>query len=385
MRNVTFYTLVTIICTLLLTACNGFFEKDNLPPPAPLPTLTPDEMHPHLIWSTRTGLGVGDEYLRLTPAISETTLYTTSSRGIVTAVNRADGRRIWETDTRLPLSAGPGIGLGTVVVGSRYGEVLALHDATGKIRWRSLVSGEILAKPAISQNKVIIKTTDGFVRALALSDGRKLWAFQQTEPNLILHGASTPLITDGKIIVGFANGNLAKLNLSDGQLLWLQTVSISEGAFAIERMIDIDANPLLFQHHIYAATYQGEVASLNWASGKIRWSHSISSYTGMTAEQNTLYITDANSFVWAFNAQTGTTKWKQTQLRRRDITAPAIIGNYLVVGDAYGYLHWLDKRDGHFVARDRIRPSLHAAPLVKDNTVYVFADNGVLRAYRLGQ
>ncbi|HEX4044718.1 MAG TPA: PQQ-binding-like beta-propeller repeat protein, partial [Gammaproteobacteria bacterium] len=182
--------------------------------------------------------------------------------------------------------------------------------------------------------------------------------------------------------LGFANGNLAKFSLREGQLIWTRPIATPEGAFAIQRMIDIDADPLVFQHTIYAATYQGNIASLDWTSGQSMWTHKISSYTGMAADQNTIYITDAQGYLWAFNAENGTVKWQQKQLAARILTGPAVLQNYVVVGDAQGYLHWLDKRDGHFVAREKIRP-LYTAPVVQGDVVYIYTHNGYLSAYTL--
>jgi outer membrane protein assembly factor BamB len=270
-----------------------------------------------------------------------------------------------------------------VVVGSRKGDVIALNQANGRQLWRQTIPGEILANPAVSDDVVVIKAVDGYTRALAVNDGHELWAFQQVEPNLILRGASTPIIRDRALIIGFANGNLAKLNLRDGQMLWLQTIAVPEGAFAIQRMIDIDANPIIFDHHIYAATYQGKIASLDWTSGRVLWGHDISSYTGMIADSDAVYISDARSFVWSFGADNGLANWRQTKLEYRTVSGPAIMSDYVVVGDGQGYLHWLSKRDGHFAARVKIGSAIYAAPIAENNVLYVLSNNGNLSAYTL--
>ena len=62
----------------------------------------------------------------------------------------------------------------------------------------------------------------------------------------------------------------------------------------------------------------------------------------------------------------------------------AIDGSYIVVGDAQGYLHWLDKRDGHFAAREYLGAAIFAKPLVDNRVLYVLANNGTLAAYQLG-
>ena len=222
----------------------------------------------------------------------------------------------------MPLSSGPGVGDGIVVAGCRNGDVVALLQADGRQLWKSSVPGEVIATPAVGNGYVIVKAVDGFTRALSVKDGHELWSFQQVEPTLILRGSSAPLIRGQNIIAGYANGNLAKIGLNDGQLFWLQTVAVPEGAFAIQRMIDIDADPIVFDHQIYVATYQGKISSLDWTSGRALWSHDISSYTGMAADETRVYISDTKGMVWSFNADSGLVNWRQTKLEYRIISGP---------------------------------------------------------------
>ena len=105
---------------------------------------------------------------------------------------------------------------------------------------------------------------------------------------------------------------------------------------------------------------------------------------GIAADKDRVYISDAKSHVWAFDAESGRVDWRQSQLEARNITGPAIMGNYLVVGDAEGYLHWLNKQDGHFVARVQVNSSgIIAAPVVVNSILYVVTMDGHLAAYRV--
>ena len=58
-------------------------------------------------------------------------------------------------------------------------------------------------------------------------------------------------------------------------------------------------------------------------------------------------------------------------------------GNYAVVGDLEGYVHWLSLSDGSFSARQRLgkRP-VESAPVVAGNVVYVEDAGGRIGAYR---
>lgn len=367
---------------LFLSGCSHFFDSDNTPEPSPLVPFTA-EITPHQLWSVKTGYGSENEHLNLSPTLSGEFIYTSSVNGVITATNKINGNRCWRVNTNMPVTSGPGVGDGLVVVGSRQGEVIALQQQNGSMLWKKTIIGEILARPAIANHVVVIKTIDGTVRGLSSYDGHVLWSFKQTEPSLILRGSSAPLVQDNSVFVGFANGNLIKSTVRTGQVEWQRTIATPEGAFSIQRMIDIDADPLLFGHRVFAATYQGKIASLEWYSGRTLWSHDISSYTGMTPDESNIYITDAQGVIWAFGANSGLVMWQQSDLEARILSAPASMGNYVIVGDAEGYLHWLNKHDGHIAGRQFVGNAIIAAPIVENNVVYVFTNNGSLVAYTL--
>lgn len=382
MQFKTIRKLTGLLLFFSLTACNGFFEKDNLPPPKALTAFSP-EVSPALLWSTGVGSGVGYDYLKLRPSVDGRAVYASGTNGTVAAFNKATGRSIWQTNTHIAISTGPGNGCDIVVVGSRIGDIVALEKSKGKIIWHKKIEGEILAQPAIQNKTVIVKTTDGTILALSAETGDELWVFQHPEPSLILRGSSAPVIRDNNVFVGFADGNLAKLSLAQGRLDWLETVAIPEGAFAIQRMVDIDADPVIYDHQIYAATYQGKIAELTWSSGRIEWSRDISSYTGMVASDQDIFITDAKSHILSLNAKSGAFIWQQDQLEARGVTGPASMGPFIVVGDRQGYLHWINKSNGRFAARVYAGNAMNATPLVEDNVLYVMTNNGTLIAYTL--
>src|SRR3990167_1055467 len=121
---------------LLITACNGFFEKDNTPQPAPLVAITP-EIKPARLWSTKAGTGIGDDYLKMGFSINYNSIYTSSSNGLVTSIDKTQGSQNWQMYTGFPITTAPGVGDGIVVVGGRRGEILALQQNTGKVIWKS--------------------------------------------------------------------------------------------------------------------------------------------------------------------------------------------------------------------------------------------------------
>lgn len=380
--NVKIKILILGALSFALSACS-FFDKDNTPPPAPLKAFRP-EVNTYAIWNTRPGSGSHNEHVKLNIALTPQFVLTADHYGLVTATHKLTGAKVWCTQTGIVITSGPATGDNLVLVGGSSGEVVALSQTDGKIVWRALATSEVLAPPTASQGITIAKSIDGKLSAFASCDGHLLWNYEQTEPPLLLRGSSAPQIQNNIAVIGFANGNLTKLTLREGSLLWLQTIAIPQGCFSIQRMVDIDADPILWGPHIYAATYQGKIAALELATGKELWSHDISSYAGIATDGQKVYVSDAQSHLWAFDAACGTVSWRQNQLEARNITGPAIMGNYIVVGDGEGYLHWLSRQDGHFVARVRIASSaILATPVVDCGIVYVTTKDGRLQAYRL--
>ena len=71
-------------------------------------------------------------------------------------------------------------------------------------------------------------------------------------------------------------------------------------------------------------------------------------------------------------------------LARRSLTGPALHGDYVVVGDYKGYVHWLQASDGAMAARAKSGgDALLAQPVVADGVLLVQNVDGKLTAFRL--
>lgn len=382
LKKISAHLLMGASC-VLLSACGTLFDKDNTPKPTPLTNFTAEKT-PRALWNASTSNGIDGDYLKLVPALNGQYIFTAGKNGTVTATNRVNGSTYWTTSSGITITAGAAANDDLVIVAGQQGEVVALTQSNGRILWRTQVSSEVLAPPTANNRIVFVKTNDGHLFALSAQDGHSLWSYQQTEPTLILRSGSAPVIDNNIVLAGFANGTLAKFTANDGDLIWQQPISTPKGTFSIQRMVDIDADPIVFNRHIYAASYQGRITSLDFNSGKINWAHDLSAYAGIAADFNKVYVSDAQGDLWAFDAQTGSVLWHQTQLAARNLTGPATMGDYVVVGDGEGYLHWLSSQDGHFVARVKVDGSgLLAAPIVYNNILYVTTGNGHLAAYAI--
>src|SRR5690606_26136777 len=253
---------------------------------------------------------------------------------------------------------------------------------TGEVQWRAQVSSEILSPPLRSGGVVVVRTNDGKVFGLSGVTGERLWVYDRTVPALTLRGTSAPAIAAGAVIAGFDVGRVAALDLGTGRLLWETSVATARGRSELERMVDIDSDPVILDGVIYVTTYQGQLAALQLETGRILWSRAVSSHTGFTADDNHIYLTDADSHVWAFDRYTGGVAWKNEKLHARMATGPASVGDYVVVGDLQGYLHWLRKEDGEFAARTQLtKKRIIVEPATAGRVLYAYGSDGTLAAY----
>lgn len=372
-------TIWLVFLAASLAAC----VSNNVEPPAPLVAFTPG-VKVERIWST--SVGSADAILRLgiVAASDGTNVYTADHGGGVYAFALKNGERVWRTDSKLPISAGPGVGAGLVVVGATDGTVLALNAANGGQVWKTSVSGAILGSPAVSAQAVVIHTTDGHIVALSDASGQVLWTVSRDVPNLTLRGSGTPLIVGSTVLQGLDTGQLLALNLSDGSQRWLATVSAPTGSNELARLADLDGVLAADDSNVFAVNYQGRVADVALDTGQILWTRDISSYTGVSQDAAHVYVTDEHSSVWALDKTNGVPVWTQPAMRARDLTVPVPFGSTVVAGDLDGYLFFLSKKDGSIVARVSLGGApILVPPIVVNDTLIVLSTNGDIGAYKL--
>lgn len=370
---------ICFVC-FLLTACAGLGD-DNTPPPA---ALTPYsfQFQPVELWSIPTGGGMDKDYLRLGPVIKDDQVFVTNKSGRVTAVTLKNGHKLWQVNLKQRLSSAPAIDEGIIILTGMRPQLIALEAESGNLIWRAQLPNQVLASPAISQDRVVVKTIDGQILAFDLKTGHVLWSYNHGAPTLVLRPSSAPKIIGNQVFIGFSDGTFTALSLTNGRLLWERSIAFSKGVTQADQLIDIAADPELSNQVIYVATYQGELAAISLQTGHILWQRPFSSYSGLALGRS-LYVTDSDGGLWAFNRSTGQLLWHSRLLQNRGLTAPAIMGDSLVVGDGEGYLHWFAQADGHPLARVLVHDgaSIAAAPRVAYPFACVLTKQGGLSAW----
>lgn len=370
---------------LVLSGCSLFGNKDEELPPAELVKFK-QTLDLKKAWSAKLGKGSEQLRLSLTPAGDGTRIYAASQDGVVSAFDPEKGKRQWRNELDVSLSAGPGIGENLVVVAGHDGDVVALNAADGIEKWRVKVAGESLAIPLVTTDGVVIYTIDGRLRMLSLFDGRERWSVEQDLPLLTLRGAASPIVVGKTIMVGYDNGRLIALDQETGNTEWEAMMSPPSGRSDLERLADVDGRLQAVGQDIYASGYQGRIASLAAESGQILWAREISTYVGVGADWNNIYVSGDGGELIALLRRNGSDVWRSDLLLRREPTAPTSFDLTVAVGDFDGYVHFFSNVDGRPVARVRVgKGPISGAPVVIGDRLYVQSESGAMDVFFVKQ
>ena len=372
-------TLALVAAMLALVACDSKEKKAEKP--ADLTDIKNPTVRIQKLWSA--SVGGGGEKLRLGLGLASAgdRLFAAGRDGDVAAFDLKSGKQLWHVETKLVLSGGTGVGGDVVAVGSADGVVVALDANSGKEHWRHELKGEILSAPAVAEKEVIVRTVDGTLRALSLADGSELWTAEQQIPRLTLRGTAAPVVARDVAISGFDNGRVLAVNITDGVTVWDSPVSPSHGRTELERLNDIDGAVKVEGDDVFVAGFQGRAAMLALDSGQIWWTHDVSSYRGVDVDDEQMYVSTSQGDVVALKRRTGAEVWRDESLKRRSLSAPAVVGEYVVVADLDGYVHWFDRATGAPAGRTKSGGDrVSNAPLSANGNLYLINDGGEILA-----
>lgn len=329
-----------------LDAVNPFSSSGKIPP---LPPMTSNAAVATL-WSASVGKA-GD--FTFVPAVVDRAAYIAARDGDVSKY--VDGKLVWKVAAAPTLSAGVAASDKLVVVGTAKGDVIALSADDGKELWRAKASSEVLAAPAIGAAGVAVKSGDNRVFLFDAETGARKWAYLRSTPALSVRGVGSPIFADQYVFVGFPGGKLVALSLQNGAPIWEGAVALPKGATELDRVADVVASPVADGRQLCAVAFQGRVACFDMGQGgAMVWSREISSVDDLILDGRYVFVVDDDGVVYALDRQSGASVWKQDKLKGRKLSAPLARQGLIAVGDGEGYVHFLSREDGSFVARTRV-------------------------------
>jgi outer membrane protein assembly factor BamB len=338
-------------------------------------------------WRFYTGETYDSADIPLRPVVGGSQIFVAEPGGKVYALESVTGNVVWQIDSKLDLSAGVGFGHGVVVVASAEGQLLALDPTDGKLLWQSSVGAEVLARPIIAGEHIIVRAGDGQVIGVDKNSGTISWRLRNNVPSLSVRGLSMPVQVNEIVVVGYASGHLSGIEIESGRELWKTPISRPGGSNQIDRLIDIDADPLIAGSQLFVAAYQDKVYAISLTAQKVQWKVPRSTLRNLAVSENELLMTLDNGVVVALGQNTGTEVWKQAQLMGRGVTNPIAIpgSKFCVVGDYQGYVHVMDVNTGELKGRGHARAGAILATFVGPGFggFYTLSERGMITAWLL--
>lgn len=375
-------SIVAASLVTALTACSLLNDTKKEDVVAPLKELPSGAISLTKQWSRSVG-SQGDDalLLALTPAVNGGTIYAANADGGVLAISRASGDVRWKVNVDTSLVGAVGVGADWVFVSPANGGVIALDAASGTERWRAQTSSQVLAAVATDGDVVVAQSTDARAQAFDANTGRARWSYKASQAVLTLRGNSSPVIQSGSVFVAFDNGKIAVLNASTGLMQWERRFIVPDGRTELERIIDVQADPVLTSTDVIVASYQGAIVDIAQESGQIKWEQKASVVHSMATADDVIFLVEGKDTVRALSMTTGNEIWKADGLDNRGLSSPAVLGAYLAVADKRGYIHLLKRADGSYVGRYNIGGNGVRADLQSDgDTLYALTASGKLYA-----
>ncbi|RQR48710.1 outer membrane protein assembly factor BamB [Burkholderia sp. Bp9002] len=362
---------------LALAACSS--SKDARREPTPLTEFKP-VLDVQQVWSS--SVGKGGRFLFSPVAVGDA-IFAAGENGSVEKIDAKTGQRIWRTKLDSDLSAGVGSDGNLTAVGALKGGVFVLGQ-DGKLLWNTSVQGEIFSPPLVGNGLVIVRTIDGQVIAFSAQTGEQKWNYRNRAVPLNLRvSAGMTFAGDAAVLAGFPGGGLVAINLQTGEPFWQTPVSFPKGVTEVERINDVSGPPTLVGAQTCAATFQGQLGCFDANSGRPLWEKAFSSRSGVAQDDSVVAGGDDWSVVTAYDAATGNELWRNNKLKSRDVGVPYLLGRAVVLGDYKGFVHFLSREDGTFIARMKTDGSpITAAPVLAGNTLVVQTKDGGLYGFR---
>jgi outer membrane protein assembly factor BamB len=104
-----------------------------------------------------------------TPALAHNTVYVTTSKEKVMALEAATGVTQWTADVGVAITAAPIVASTAVLIGTEDGTVFGLHAHTGEVLWRFKTAGKITGSPIVVGDTMYMVSHDGTLYAVTES------------------------------------------------------------------------------------------------------------------------------------------------------------------------------------------------------------------------
>mgnify|MGYP006345725979 FL=1 len=378
MQNKLKLPLAIAIASAVLVGCSSNKVKEAKP--NPLPKII-QQQKLNKVFSQSVSSTDEAEALRLQLDTDNGVIFTIDPDGQVSAYQAK--KRLWKSKiSKQELTAGVEASDGIVIVGNRKGQLFALDQTSGEKKWTAQLSGAILSPSLIQSGRVITVANDGTVFAHDAVSGQQVWAYKLPNVQFSLRGQAAPVrLDDRTVLIASANAYIYAIDVISGVPRFQRRVAMSEGRSDIQRLVDIDGDPVVAGQYVVTSSFQGQVTVTDLASQRVVWSEDASSTNRPEVFEDKVFISTVDGKLNAYSLRTGESVWKNDSLLNRQLSNPVMLGQNLVVGDLDGVIHLIDPATGKLIGRAKTSGEVRSLRVI-DNQLYVATRKGALSIWQ---
>ena len=380
MQHVKLIPLILIM--VVFAGCGGrqaALEENQAVTQVPAPDVVENDAAIVRWRASSTGSQTGGAHFE--PVIEGDSIFVASQKGQIARFLLTTGERTLNIKLDDRLVSGVGVNADKIIAVSTTGEVIALDSEDGGEEWRHQVGRSISAAPAVNQQLAVIRTIDGQIIGLNAATGEQVWALERPVASLSI-GLDAPSLLAGEgAVSGFSSGRVLANNVFNGGVFWEKRAFRPAGKNEIERLIDIDATPVLAGQVVLLGSYQGGIVAYRLRNGDEIWRNAeASTRKSIAISGERLAITGPQSDVSMLDLVSGERLWQQSKLRGHGLTAPVFSGDSVVVGNIDGDLYFLDASDGEITSQLKLGKSpITALKAVEQGFIAYSGASGALR------
>jgi eukaryotic-like serine/threonine-protein kinase len=290
-----------------------------------------------------------------------------------------------------------------VYIGSTDGNLYAVDRNSGAQKWKFDAKSRVVSSPAVANGTVYFTAYDGNFYAVDAAAGQLKWKFQTGGERrfaaMHLHGSqpvaetmpdpfdtflSSPLVSDGAVFFGSGDGNVYSLNAASGTLNWkFKTGDV------------VHASPALADGILFIGSWDSYFYALDAATGTLKWRfktgedpdthNQVGIQSSAAVADGIVYFGCRDSNFYALNAATGEKKWSFNNKGSWVVGSPAVKGGnvYFATSDS-AMLYELDGKTGNLVFSLKFQGwPFFSSPAIAGNMLYIGSHVGKLIAIDL--
>ena len=353
-----------------LAACSG-----SRPKPTPVSSV-PAKIAGRLVWSAK----VDSVQFPLVPVARDGRFLVAGTDGMLLQIDADTGRELWRASAGAPISAGVGSdGRFHAVVTTD--NVLVVVEGS-QVLWRAPLNSRVSTPPLVAGERVFVMGVDRAVHAFDAKDGRRLWTFQRPGDALTLLQSGV-LTAFGNTLIAGQGPRMAGLDPTNGTLRWEVPVASPRGTNEVERLADLIGPPTRIGNRVCVRSFQSAVGCVDAERGALQWFRITGGVNAVGGDEELIFGADGSDRIVAWRTSSGETTWTSERLMFRQLSAPAVAGPTVVVGDYEGLVHFLDRKDGSpLLMLSTDGSAVVGKPMLSGTTLLVVTRKGGLFAFR---